>query len=518
MVRIETWKIVLILALTVYGVLLALPNMYSPSVRDSLPGWLPSKTINLGLDLQGGSHLLLQVDMKKAMEDRFQSMADGARSELRSAKLSYSGLRALDNGITFKIDNVETDRSLAYKTARNIDREADVDIKNDGTVTLTMTERGYKEIQASIVNHSIEIIRRRVDETGTKEPLIQRQGDDRIVLQLPGLENPDDVKALLGKTAKMTFHLVDDTATMGGASGFGTMMLPSADMGGEKLAIRKRALLGGDSLVDAQPSFGQNNEPVVSFKFDSLGGKRFCEITRQNVGKPFAIVLDNTIISAPRINEAICGGQGIISGRFDVKSANELALLLRAGALPAPLNVIEERSVGPSLGADSIAAGEVALKWALALVIAYMVLVYGLFGVFASVALIFNMVFIMSFFSLLQATLTMPGIAGIVLTIGMAVDANVLIFERIREMLRGGRSIISAIDTGYTEAMNTIIDSNLTTLIAAVVLFMLGSGPIKGFGVALTIGIVTSMFSAIMLTRLMVLAWLKQTKPKTLTL
>jgi preprotein translocase subunit SecD len=370
------------------------------------------------------------------------------------------------------------------------------------------------------VQQSLEIVRRRIDEVGTREPTIQQQGVDRILVQVPGEKNPDAIKRLLGQTAKLTFHLVDletplDQALAGNLPP-GSMILPSEETSrpGEmaQLVVRQRVEVSGENLVDAQPTY-QENQPVVSFRFDSVGARKFGDVTRDHVGELLAIVLDNKVISSPRIREPILGGSGIISGNFTVDSANELAVLLRAGALPAPLEIVEERSVGPDLGADSIAAGKWASVVALILVIGFMTLYYGLFGIMACGALIVNLILIIALLSVLQATLTLPGIAGIVLTIGMAVDANVLIIERIREEVRLGKPPMSAVDSGYREAMRTIIDANLTTLIAAVLLYAFGSGPVRGFAVTLGIGIVTSMFTAITLTRLMMSAWLRRTRP-----
>ena len=377
------------------------------------------------------------------------------------------------------------------------------------------------------VQQSIEIVRRRVDETGTREPTIQRQGDDRILVQLPGLDDPERIKRLLGKTAKMTFHLIDNRnsveAAKAGRMPPGSRLLSSDDVDSNGQSrmylIRKRIMVSGDTLIDSQPSTdGRTNEPVVTFRFDTAGAKRFGLATSKNVGKLFAIVLDGKVISAPVIREPILGGSGQISGSFTFQSAQDLALLLRAGALPAPLTILEERSVGPGLGADSIAAGKIASILGMIAVLVFMAAAYGLFGFMADVALVVNMVLILGVLSFLQATLTLPGIAGIVLTIGMAVDANVLVFERIREEVRSGRTPISAVDTGYSRAFTTIMDANLTTLIAALLLYVFGSGPVRGFAVTLSIGIVTSMFTAIMLTRLLVVTWLRRTKPKVLLL
>jgi preprotein translocase subunit SecD len=371
------------------------------------------------------------------------------------------------------------------------------------------------ERRQSVVEQSIEIIRRRIDETGTREPTIQRQGEDRILVQLPGVKDPERIKKLLGKTAKLTFHLVDPTTPL--ADAFqgrvppGSVLLPAAEGEGiSHYVVRKRVRVSGERLIDAQPTFDQGR-PVVSFRFDTLGGKKFGDTTRDNVGKQLAIILDGAVISAPSIREPILGGSGIITGRFTVKEVQDLALLLRAGALPAPLTILEERTVGPSLGADSIAS-----LLGLVLVVAAMALVYTVFGIMADIALFINLVLIAGVLSLFQATLTLPGIAGIVLTIGMAVDANVLIFERIREEVRAGRTPISAIEAGYRRALTTIIDSNVTTLIAALLLLIFGSGPVKGFGVTLSIGIATSMFTAIMVTRYMVVTWLRQRRPSAL--
>jgi len=354
-------------------------------------------------------------------------------------------------------------------------------------------------------------VRRRIDEMGTTEPAIQRQGDRRVVIQVPGVDS-NQIRQLVGKTAQLGFHLVSPNQQR---RKFNELSLPYVDSPGQQLMVKRAPLITGEMLDNAQPTFNEAG-PVVSFRLNSVGARKFCDVTRKNVGKPFAIVLDKEVISAPRINEPICGGSGQISGGFDVEEANNLALLLRAGALPADLKVVEERTVGPSLGADSVEAGKIASIIGLTLVLIFMFISYGLFGLMANVALAVNIALILALLSSLQATLTLPGIAGIVLTVGMAVDANVLIFERIREEVAAGRSAISAIDAGYSRAMATIVDSNLTTLIAAIILFSLGTGPIKGFAVTLGIGIMTSFFSAIMVTRLLVVLWLKKTKPKAL--
>ena len=518
MVYFAKWKVVLVVVMCLLSLVYAAPNLLNRADVEQwgqdLPSWLPTRTVNLGLDLQGGSHLLLEVETDVVIQERMNALVDSARTELREAKIGYTDLGAERAGIAFTVRE-PGDLQRAATLARGL--ETDLEVETQGNrVVARLTEAAEAARRSAAVEQSIEIVRRRIDETGTREPSIQRQGAERILLQLPGVDDPERVKRLLGQTAKMTFRLVDDTTSVAEAQAGrippGSELLPSRDGGSE--VVRKRVMVSGDTLVDSQPSF-QDGRPVVSFRFDSLGARRFGEATRDNVGKRFAIVLDNEVISAPVINEPILGGSGIIQGGFTTETANDLSLLLRAGALPAPLTVLEERTVGPGLGADSIAAGQIAALAGLVLVVIFMALAYGLFGLFANVALVFNITFIFAALSVLQATLTLPGIAGIVLTIGMAVDANVLIFERIREELKVGRTPIAAIDAGYNRALTTIIDSNLTTLIAALLLFMFGSGPIKGFAVTLSIGIIASMFTAIMVTRLMVVVWLRRTRPKT---
>ncbi len=522
MLNIEKWKIVLTALLCVLGVAYAVPNLLSVERQEwmqaTLPSWLPQRTVSLGLDLQGGSHILLEADTAAVIAERMEGMVDAARKELSAQKIGYVDLTSNKNGISFRLRNLDQDRAAAYKVASGLAQNLDIQISPDGTLTATMTDAGVNALKTQIVNQSIEIIRRRVDETGTKEPVIQRQGTDRIVLQMPGVENPEEIKSRLRETAKMTFHLPDPDATPTSRPGPLSMRLPLKDQPGATMVVRKRIIISGEMLVNAQSTFDQNQRPAVSFKFDSIGAKRFCDVTRDNIGKPFAIVLDNTIISAPTIQGAICGGDGIITGNFTTQETAELSLLLRSGALPAALKVIEERSVGPTLGSDSVEAGKKAILGAFVLVCLMMVGFYGLFGMFANIALALNMIFILAVLSMFQATLTLPGIAGIVLTIGMAVDANVLIYERIRDELRAGRSVLSSIDLGYKNAMSTIVDSNLTTLIVALILFSFGTGPIKGFAVSMSIGIATSMFSAIMITRIIIVAWLRKTRPATLEL
>ncbi|HEY1300521.1 MAG TPA: protein translocase subunit SecD [Stellaceae bacterium] len=521
MLYFANWKIVLICAACALGVLLSLPNLFSPAFLAKLPEAVPHKQVSLGLDLRGGSYLLLEVDVAAAQRDRLNAIIDNVRNALRNANIGYTGLEVEGAAITFKLrDTAEID--AAREALRKIDPDLTVTIGADGAGKVAFSTVATEARRRQAVDQSIEIIRRRIDETGIKEPQIQREGQDRILVQLPGVDNPEHVKSLLGRTAKLTFQLVDTSTSVEQARAGhlppGDEILPAAEgranrLGPDAYVVKRRVMVGGDTLVDAQPTF-QNNEPVVSFRFDAVGARRFGEATRENVGKPFAIVLDNKVISAPIIREAILGGSGIISGSFTVQSASDLALLLRAGALPAPITILEERTVGPDLGADSIHAGALASIVGVALVVVFMVLFYGLFGIFADIALFFNLCLMLGALSLLGATLTLPGIAGIALTMGMAVDANVLIYERIREELRGGRTMLSALEAGFKRAFGTILDSHVTTLVAGALMFWLGSGPVKGFAVTLSIGVLTSLFSAILVTRLLIVTWLRQWKPK----
>ncbi|MEE8333265.1 MAG: protein translocase subunit SecD [Alphaproteobacteria bacterium] len=531
MVHIARWQIVLIVLVCVFGLAFAAPNLVSRTASEALPDWLPHKQISLGLDLQGGSHLLLEVEVRVVIKEHLESVADSVRVELRKARIRFLDLNVQGDSVVFRLRDPAKE-SQARDLMRTVIGNASggnlfggqssgmtLDASN-GRFRLSLTEQALTQRRGAAVEQSIEVVRRRIDELGTVEATIQRQGSDRIIVQVPGLEDPERLKRLLGKTAKMNFRLVDEKGMAGPRDRAppGSRWLEFADPGrtGEKILIRKRIMVSGENLVDAQPTF-QDGQPVVSIRFDTVGGRRFGQATRANVKRRFAIVLDDKVISAPVINEPIPGGNAIISGSFTVQSAQELALLLRAGALPAPLTVLEERTVGPGLGADSVTAGKLASVLGLIFVIVFMVVSYGRFGAMADVALLVNLGLLAGALSALQATLTLPGIAGIVLTIGMAVDANVLIFERIREELRAGRTPISAVDSGYRRALTTIIDSNITTFIAALLLFMFGSGAIRGFAVTLSIGIATSMFTAIMVTRLIVILWLRRTRPKTLT-
>lgn len=515
------WKIIAILAVVLFGVIFALPNLLGRDRAESvLPEWL--QPVTLGLDLQGGSHLLLEVEVEAVIKEQLEALVDEARSVLRKERIRYADLGIEGRSVSLRVLDAGQ-RERARELLAEIDTDAGVQPRGDEELVLRYTEEALTKRRNQAVNQSIEIVRRRVDELGTREPTIQRQGEQRILVQLPGVDDPERIKSLLGKTAKLSFHLVDHSVSpleaQGGRVPPGSRLMPAAQQGNptqpDFYVVKRRVEVGGDALVDAQPSF-QDNQPVVSFRFNSAGGKRFGDATKENVGRQLAILLDGKVISAPVIREAILGGNGIISGGFSVQEAQDLALLLRAGALPAPLVILEERTVGPGLGADSIRAGATASVVGLVLVAAFMVIGYGLFGLFANLALVLNLTMLLGALSALGATLTLPGIAGIVLTLGMAVDANVLIFERMREERRLGRSVINAMDAGFKRAFTTILDSNITTLLAALLLFQFGSGPVRGFAVTLSLGLLTSMFTAIMLTRLIIALWVRRAKPQAL--
>lgn len=530
------WKILLITGICLLGLVFALPNVLTNDIRATLPNWLPSKTVNLGLDLQGGSYFLLEVDSASVLKEQTENFADSIRTAMRDARtpegrrIGYANFSIVENGVQF--DLREPSQADAVKKVLNAavtpvgsgpfgpgEPNFNFDISKTGEVTAALTPAAISARKTQVVGQSIEVIRRRVDELGTREPTIQGQGEDRIVVQLPGLQDPEEAKRVFTQTARLTFHLVDvsvDQADVArGRVPPGTEVLSFVDTPDQKIAIRRRAMITGDQLTNATASYSQN-QWVVNIDFDSGGGRIFAKVTTDNVDRPFAIVLDNEVISAPNINEPILGGSAMISGSFTAQSASRLALLLRAGALPADLTVLEERTVGPDMGADAVAAGKIAGVIGLVAVVVFMVMVYGRFGFIADVALAANIVLLLAAMSGLQATLTLPGIAGIVLTVGMAVDANVLVFERIREELRAGRKPVQAVDAGYRNAMSTIIDANVTTLLAALLMFQFGSGPVKGFAVTLAIGILTSVFSAIMVTRMILTLWLRRSRPTTL--
>jgi preprotein translocase subunit SecD len=527
MMNFPKWKIGLITFICLWSIWQSVPNFLNEQQRESFSSFISDHKMNLGLDLQGGSYLLLKVGFEDFLKGQQDLILDDVRNEFRKERIGYKDLSVRKNddasGLTsiyFSLRNVE-DADKAKDILKKVSRDFDVRVENESQFFIGYTEESLKNIKHGVLEKSIEIVRRRVDETGTREPSIQRQGDDRILLQVPGLQDPEGLKQLLGKTAKMTFHLMDSEdpfAQNTDRAKPGMMLLDDVDFKSpQKYLVHKQVALSGELLVDSQPSY-DGGSPVVSFRFNNQGAKKFAEITAENIGKPFAVVLDGKVITAPRINTAILGGSGIITGNFTVKEATDLSLLLRSGALPAPLEVIEERSVGPSLGSDSIEAGKVAGAIGFALVAAVMIVFYGIFGLFAIIALIFNMLLIFAPLSLVGATLTLPGIAGLILTMGMSVDANVLIFERIKDEIKLGKSAFASIESGFKLAFGTIMDSNVTSLIATFLLFSFGTGPVKGFAVTLTVGILASMFSAIMLTKFMVLKWYSIKRPKTLPL
>ncbi len=532
MLHIPRWQTALTVLIILLGIAFAAPNLISRDAAERLPDWLPKQQLSLGLDLQGGSYLLLEVETETVIQDQLNTLVDEVRTRLRNEGIGYSELGIDDREVTFELnDPADADqaRSMLREIGAQQARDAfggmtnpiRVSIDGDGRGTISYTSDAFDERIRNAVEQSIEIVRRRIDETGVREPTIQRQGDARIVVQLPGVTDPERMKDLLGQTARLTFRLVnEDISPQADRIPPGSERLPSDETGPDNeplqyYVVQRRTMVSGENLTDARPTF-QDGQPVVSFTFDSVGAQRFATATRENVRRPFAIVLDDAVISAPVIREPILGGSGVISGNFTTEEVQDLALLLRAGALPAPLTIMEERTVGPGLGADSVEAGQWAAVAAFVLVIGVMLVIYGQFGLWANIALLTNMVLILGALSWLQATLTLPGIAGIVLTLGMAVDANVLIFERIREEARNYRGPVSAVDAGYRRAITTILDANITTLIAAVLLYQFGSGPVRGFAVTLAIGLATSMFTAIMLTRSIMATWLRRRRPQAL--
>ena len=462
-----------------------------------------NKKINLGLDLQGGSYLLLEINSNSLIEEKIQSKIIPIKKLIKENNLNYSNFKIVNKKLKFEIDDPQKFDLLFFSKKNNlvnpfIDNyrsfELDLKISNNNFAEVSFSKFGLLTINNAALKQSIEIVRRRIDDLGTKEPTILQRGEKRILVELPGIKDPERIKELLGKTAKLSFRLVSDN------SDFGVDELIS-DVG-ETLKISKRIIMSGENLVDAQPSIqNQQNRPVVSFSLDRLGSQKFGRATTDNVGKRIAIILDGKIISAPSINEPITSGNGLISGNFTFQEATDLALLLRSGALPTPLQVVEERTVGPDLGEDSIRSGTMSLFVGFILVILFMLYKYKVFGLIANVALITNLIMLIGVLTLLEATLTLPGIAGIILTVGMAVDANVLIFERIKEELKTEKSIIHAFDTGYSKAKITVLDANITTLIAAIILFAFGSGPVKGFAITLGIGIITTLFTAYFFAR-----------------
>ncbi len=553
MLQMPLWKQIIILALCAIGVLTAAPNLFYNRVEthnDALaasekagfasdqqtadmalwPSWLPSGIVNLGLDLRGGAHLLAEVEVADVYKARMDGLWPELRQALTEARSEIGGIRRVPSAASVLQVQIEKPEGMAraVEVAKGLASPV-VTLTGVGQPSLNVTVDGNDlVVQLSdaekaatddrTMQQSLEIIRRRVDEVGTREPTIQREGTDRILIQVPGIGSASELKELIGTTAQLTFHpVLGRTQDANEIAQPGQVIYPSLDEKGVYYKLDATPVVTGEDLVDARPDFDQNGRPAVAFRFDPTGARAFGDYTAANVGQLFAIVLDNEVISAPRINQHIPGGSGIITGNFTVESSTNLAVLLRAGALPAKMNFLEERTIGPELGQDSIDAGRIAAIVGFVAVVAFMIASYGLFGVFAAVALTLNMAMIFGVLSSIGATLTLPGIAGIVLTIGMAVDANVLIFERIREELRTARGPARAIELGYQRAMSAIIDANITTFITAAILFFLGSGPVKGFAVTLVVGLVTSVFTAIYVTRLFVVLWFDRKRPKTIT-
>ncbi len=552
MLRIDLWKRVLIWGICTLGVLLAMPNAFYSRVEmhndavaaiekgasaDGLaeqaaawPSFLPSGLVNLGLDLRGGAHLLAEVRVADVYQTRLEGMWPEVRDLLREERAKIGTIRLqpitgpeLRVRLNEKPDMAEEAAALVRGLARPVSSlsaagASDIDVTTDGAdIVVRLSEAEKLATDDRTVQQSLEIIRRRIDEVGTREPTIQRQGADRILIQVPGLGSAAELKAIIGTTAQLTFQpVVTRTNNENMPAGAGNELLPSLNDEGQFYVLEQAPVVTGEDLVDAQPSFDQNGRPAVSFRFNPTGARRFGDYTANNIGNPFAIVLDSEVISAPVIQAHIAGGSGIITGNFTVEESTNLAVLLRAGALPAGLDFLEERTIGPELGADSIAAGRIAMVVAFLAVMGFMWASYGLFGFFANIALMFNVALIFGALSLIGGTLTLPGIAGIVLTIGMAVDANVLVFERIREELRTAKGPARAIELGYDRALSAIIDANITTFIIATILFMLGSGPVRGFAITLGLGIITSVFTAIWVTRLLVVTWFERRRPKTI--
>lgn len=554
MLQIPTWKRILILAVVAFGLLYAMPNLFygrveahndaiveagragfetpeQAAARSLWPDWLPSTLVNLGLDLRGGAHLLGEINVDEVYQSRMTALWPELRDALAAERDVLGGVRRVPgppDQLHVEIGNPDQ-MSRAVQIARTFAAPV-VSLTGAGASTLDVTASGptlIVQLSAAekaatddrTIQQSLEIVRRRVDEVGTREPTIQRQGQDRILIQVPGIGSAEELKELIGTTAKLTFNPVVGRGTDPNVNpGLGNIVVPSMDEPGVYYTLAEAPVVTGEDLTDARPSFDQNGQPSVDFRFGPQGARRFGAYTTANIGQPFAIVLDDQVISAPVIRQAITTGSGQISGAMSVEESTQLAVLLRAGALPAEMTFLEERTIGPELGQDSIDAGSKAATIATVLVVAYMVASYGLFGVFASVAVIVNVILILAIMGAMGATLTLPGIAGIVLTVGTAVDANVIIYERIREELRAGKRVMKAIDDGFNEAMSAIIDANVTTFIAALVMFFLGSGPVKGFAVTLVIGIMTSVFTAIYLTRLMIVIWLERRRPTELVL
>ena len=498
------------------GIIFTIPSLL---YKEDSNNWFLNNKINLGLDLQGGSYLLLEVKSDVLFKEEIDNISDSLRFIARTFQNSIVNIETNTDQIQIRFedaDNIDDIRNEFLQNYRNVT----VSIKNS-SIKVTIDDAFKKSIKESAIKQSLEIVRKRIDESGTKEPLIQRSGQTRILLQLPGIKDPERIKELLGTTAKLTFHMVDDedsASLKNNIAPFGKLIISDFYDANLKYLVDKKARVGGENLIDAKASFDPQQGHAVSFRFDTTGAQKFGKATSENVGKRFAVILDGVVITAPVINSAITGGSGIITGSFTSKEATDLAVLLRAGALPAPLEIIEERSVGPGLGADSIAAGKIAAIIGMIAVCIFMILIYGVFGFLANLSLIANLFILIALLGTIGATLTLPGIAGIVLTIGMAVDANVLIFERIKEELKNKNKSLTAVKNGFDKALSTILDANITTLIAALLLFIFGSGPIKGFSITLSLGIFASMFTAIIFTNFLIYLWYSISKKKEINL
>lgn len=530
MITVSRWRIGLVVLATIFGLIFSLPSLLPASVRARLPDFMPKQTLNLGLDLQGGSYLLYEVDTQALRVERLTNLAEDTRTQLREDQIDFTGLGVVNGEVTLRINDPANVEAALKSLRRTIGaelvgvaggRDVTITAQPDQQVRIAFVPEAFDAQAAKAVEQSIEVIRRRIDALGTKEPDIRRQGQDRIVISAPGESDPEKLKAIIGQTAKLTFQMVDESADLAQAQAGrlppGTMLVPG-DQYQPFYVLKRRAVVTGEMLTDAQGTFDQQTgQSVVSFRFNGLGARKFGEATTANVGKRFAIVLDNKVISAPVINGPIQGGSGQITGNFTVETANDLAILLRAGALPAPLKVEEQRTVGAELGADAIAAGKVSAIGAFVLVLLFMVLAYGfLFGGISIIALMVNGLLIVAAMSVTQASLTLPGIAGLILTLAVAVDANVLIYERMREELRAGRKVLEAMNAGFDRAMLTIFDANITHLGAAMIMFSLGAGPVKGFAWTLAIGVFTSVFTAVLITQVLLAFWYRAARPKTL--
>ncbi len=524
------WKKIWLWGLTLILALAALPSLFS-TANLTWPEALPNPTVNLGLDLAGGSHILLEAEPSQVAAQRLENMEESVRAAMRLAepRIRIGDVSTRDGSLSFMLDDasqVDMARELILPMANGdgLIREWDIAVVDESRFVLTPTAQGVENAVTTAMDSATEVVRKRIDSLGTREPTIIRQGDDRIVVQVPGLQDPEQLKALLGKTAKLEFKLVDQAAlpadVVQGIAPPGSQIVPyssSSDFPGQSIAVRRLGGIKGDSLVDARQSFEQQtNDPVVTIQFDQQGGAKFAKLTSENVNKPFAIILDGEVLSAPNINEPILGGSAQIAGGFTVEEANNLSISLRSGALPVDLAVVEERTVGAELGADSIRKGVLAMLVGSVAVIALMIASYGRFGVYATLALGLNVLMILGAMAFLNTTLTLPGLAGFVLTIGAAVDANVLINERIREERNKGRRVVQAVENGYREASRAIYDANITNFIAGVLLFLFGSGPIRGFAIVLIIGLFTSVFTAVVLTRMWVAGWLRKSRPSEL--